>query len=157
MQPGYETIFEIGWRSFPWSGLVHPIPFIILGILLIGFSKSKQIYKVFGVALATLATVIFLFLAQSYLPDFIHLRGIYRSGGSTVVVGTVENFHPAPTLGAANESFSVNGINFTYNVLENTPCFYNAPAHRGPIRPGLEVRIYYNDRCIQRVDIRQSR
>jgi hypothetical protein len=75
------------------------------------------------------------------------------SGKSVVVEGIIQNFRPAPALGPATESFSVNGIVFSYDALEDTPCFHDAPIHRGPIQEGLKVRIPYNDSCIQRIDI----
>jgi hypothetical protein len=155
MPPDYRTIFEIEWRSFPWAGLFYDAPFIILGVFLFRFSRSKQIYKAVGLIVAILATLFLLLRASSFVPDFVSLRSAYRSGDSSVVVGTVENFNPAPPLGAANESFSIHGIVFSYNVLNDTSCFHNAPANKGPMLPGLEVRIYYKDDCIQRVDVHQ--
>jgi hypothetical protein len=155
MQPDYQTIFEIGWRSFPWGGLFHDAPFIILGVFLFRFSRSKQIYEAVGLIVAILATLFLLLSASSYVPEFVSQRGAYRNGDSSVVVGTVENFNPAPPLGAAKESFSVHGIIFSYYVGNDAPCFNNAPAYKGPIRQGSEVRIYYKGDCIQRVDIHQ--
>jgi hypothetical protein len=155
MQPDFQTVFEIGLRSFPWAEIMHPIPFIIVGILLARFSRGKQVYQLAGAIGAILASFFLLIAAGSLVPDFVRLRRAYRSGNTSVVVGTVENFHPAPALGAANESFSVQGVIFSYNVLDATPCFHNAPTHKGPIGPGLEVRIYYTNGCVQRVDIRR--
>jgi hypothetical protein len=155
IQPDFQTVFEIGRRSFPWGGLLHPVPFIALGILLFRFARGKEVYQLAGIIGAMLATLFLLIAVGSFVPDFIHLRRAYRSGDSSVIIGTVENFHPAPALGAANESFSVKGAIFSYNVLDANSCFHNAPAHKGPIRPGLEVRIYYKNGCIQRVDIHQ--
>jgi tellurite resistance protein TehA-like permease len=151
----YITLFEIGLKSFPWNGLLHPVPFILVGMLLFRFGKSKQIYQATGIIVAALATIIFLLAAVSLAPSFIELRRGFRSGNSSIVEGVVENFHPAPPLGAAEESFSVNGVNFSYNALDLTPCFHNAPFRKGPIRSGLAIRIYYNDGCIQRLDARQ--
>jgi hypothetical protein len=59
----------------------------------------------------------------------------------------------APALGPAIESFSVSGTPFSYNALDDTPCFHNAPVHRGPIREGLNVRLHYYEGCIQRVEV----
>jgi hypothetical protein len=154
-QADYQTIFEIGWRSFPWGGLLHPVPFIVVGILLFRFGRGKQVYKIAGILVAIVAAFFFFIAAASFVPTFVSLRNSYRSGDSSVVVGTVENFHPAPYLGGANESFSIKGAIFSNNVLDPTSCFHNAPAHNGPIRLGLEVRIYYKDGCVQRVDIHQ--
>ena len=133
--------------------LLHPVPFVVIGILLFRFGR-KQVYKVVGILVATVAAFFFLITAATLVPTFVSLRNPYRNGDSSVVVGTVENFHPAPYLGGANESFSIKRAVFSYNVLDPIPCFHNAPAYNGPIRPGLELRIYYKAGCIQRVDVR---
>jgi len=151
----YETVFEIGFRSFPWSGLLHPVPFILLGLLLFRFGRRKQIYQAVGIGAAVFATLFFFLGVVTLVPTFVELRHAYKSGHSLVVEGVVENFHPAPDLGAAEEFFYVGGIIFSYNALDMTPCFHNAPIHKGPIREGLNVRIFYKDACIQRVDIRR--
>jgi len=45
----YQTVFEIGLRSFPWGGLLHPLPFILLGLILYRVGRGKQIYQAVGV------------------------------------------------------------------------------------------------------------
>ena len=155
VQPEYETVFEIGLRFFPWGGLLHPLPFVILGLLLVRFSKGKQSLQIVGATVAVLASMFLVLLAVSLVPNFLRLRSTFRQGDSSVIQGTVESFRPAPSLGAAVESFSVNGVQFSYNVLASVSCFHNAPPHKGPVRAGLDVRIYYKDGCIQRVDIRR--
>lgn len=151
----YQTVFEIGFHSFPWGGLFHPVPFILLGLLLFRFGRSKQIYQAVGIIVAALATLFLFLAAVTLVPRFVKLRHAYNSGDSSVVEGVVDNFHPAPPLGAAKESFYVNGVNFSYDALDLTPCFHNAPIHKGPIKLGLNVRIFYKDACIQRVDVRR--
>jgi hypothetical protein len=123
IQTDYRTVFEIGIKSFPWGASLHPIPFIVLGVLLVRFAKSKQIYQIAGAVGAIFATLFLLIAAVSFVPNFVKLRHSYRSGQSSIVEGIVENFHPAPVLGAARESFSVHGIVFSYNVLDATPVF----------------------------------
>jgi hypothetical protein len=110
-QPEYQTIFEIGLRSIPWSTVLHPLPFIIIGVLLLRFARAKSA-QITGVAVASMATLFSLILAVISVAKFIKLRSAYRNGDSAVVQGFVENFHPAPPLGPARESFSVNGISF---------------------------------------------
>jgi hypothetical protein len=151
----YHTIFEIGLKSFPWRGLLHPVPFVLIGMLLFKFGKSKQIYQVTGIIVAALATLFFILIAFRLTADFVDTRHAFQSGNSSIIEGIVENFHPAPALGAANESFSVDGIDFSYNALDLTTCFHNAPFRKGPIKSGLAVRIYYENGCIQRLDSRQ--
>jgi len=151
--PHYETVFEIGLKSFPWADALHPAIAVVIGVPLFLFSKGKKFYGLVGLVLAIFGAFLVLIMAMVLVPKYISLRRAYVGGNSTIVEGVVENFHPAPTLGAARESFSVNGTVFDYNALDSTPCFHDAPFRKGPIRPGLEVRIFYRDGCIQRVDV----
>ena len=106
-----------------------------------------------GVFLVSIASLILLASLMVFIPNFAELRGAYVSGKSLLVEGVVQDFRPAPTIGPAEESFSVQGVLFSYNALDNTPCFHNAPFHGGPIREGLDVRIHYYGDCIQRVEV----
>jgi hypothetical protein len=151
----YKTVFEIGFRSFPWDFLFHPVLFVLIGVVLFRFGKGKQIYQATGSIVAVVAAFFILIGAISLVPEFIKVRHSYKSGDSSFVEGIVENFHEAPPLGAAKESFSVRGVNFSYNALDPVSCFHNAPFRRGPIRAGVAVRIFYQDGCIQRVDVRR--
>lgn len=157
LQSDYQTVFEIGIRSFSWSGLLHPVPFIVIGVLLFRFTRGKRVYQIVGALGAMFATLLFLVAVVSLVPEFVKLRRAYRSGDSSLVEGIVENFHPAPVLGALKESFSVRDVVFSYFPGDTTPCFHNDPPRRGPVRPGLDVRVYYKDGCIQRVDTRLTR
>lgn len=152
----YQTVFEIGFGSFPWARVIHALIFVAIGLLVMRFLKSKQIYLVVGIFVVSLASVFFLLYLVAFIPSFVKLRSDYVSGRSSTVEGIVQNFRPAPAIGIATESFSIHGVVFSYNALDDTPCFRNAPFHRGPIRDELDIRIHYNEDCIQRVDIRQD-
>ena len=153
--PGaYQTIFEIGFRSFPWSAFLSPVLFILLGIASYRFS-TRQFFKVFGLIGSAFGFLIVLVICVSLVPNYIRSRNTYKNGQTKVIEGTVENFRPMPPLGPTKESFSVGGVSFSYFVGDNSPCFTNGPMHKGPIYAGLNVRIYYNDGCIQRVDVRR--
>jgi hypothetical protein len=154
-QQNYQTVFQIGFASFPWLGLLPPGLIIVAGCALIRFNGGKQIRLAVGWLVIAFSLLFSLAVIGVRVPGFISAWRSYRVGNGSVIEGTVEDFHPMPVLGPANESFSVNGIAFSYNVLDDTPCFHNSPPHLGPIHSGLYVRIYYNDRCIQRVDVRR--
>ena len=151
----YHTIFELGLRSFPWSMVVSPLIFLAVGLLLIRFCKSKTFYVVSGAFVALMASLFILLALVNDIPNFWELRHAYVSGKSFVVEGIVQDFHPAPAIGPTKESFSVHGVPFSYYAADNTPCFTNAPLHKGPIREGLNVRIHYYDDCIQRIEVLQ--
>ena len=153
MDSHYQTVFELGIKSFPWAAALHPLPFIFGGIALMYFGRKKQSYQIAGAVITALATVIMFVSGMVLIPEFMKLKASYKQGDGGIVEGVVENFRPAPPLGPAKESFSVKGVLFSYNALDATPCFHNAPLHRGPIRAGIRVRIYYKNQCIQRVDV----
>ena len=89
--------------------------------------------------MAALATIFFVLLAATLVPSFLEVWHAYKSGGSSVVEGVVEDFRPAPVLGSAEESFSVQGVNFSYNALDLTSCFHDTPFRKGLIRPSLAM------------------
>lgn len=150
----YTTVFEIGFRSFPWSALINPLFFALLGFVFYGFSK-QQIRQVVGVVVFGMGLIFFLIISTRLIPDFARARSEYVNGQSSVVEGTITDFRPMPDLGPSEESFSVGGVRFSYYVGDWSPCFNNSPRRKGPARAGLNVRIYYRDTCIQRVDIQR--
>lgn len=154
-QTNYQTIFEIGLRSFAWGALFHPTIFIVIGLLLVRFSKGRAYFQFVGGAGALFGGLIFLLAAIVMVPEFIDARHAYVKGDTSIIQGTVENFRPTHALGPSEESFSVKGVKFSYYIGDSTPCFHNDPRFKGPLHAGLDVRIYYKDACIQRVDVRQ--
>jgi hypothetical protein len=152
-QTNYQTVFHIGLNSFPWFFMLPFVLLIAIGYALIRFSDGKQIRFAVGYLMIIWCSLLIVLANLNLIPKFVEARHAYLNGDSSVIEGTVESFHPMPTLGVADESFSVNGKAFLYNVLDPTPCFHNSPPHGGPIHSGLSVRIYYKDQCIQRVDV----
>ena len=153
-QESYQTIFELGYSSFPWASVARPVVFVAIELLLAWLFRKKMFYFIFGGFVASMASIMLLTSMVVLVPHFVECHSAYVSGKSIVVDGVVENFHPAPAIGPAAESFTVRGILFSYNKLDYSPCFHNAPLRGGPIRDGLHVRIHYNDECIQRVELR---
>ena len=154
-QESYQTIFELGFRTFPWAGVGHTLIVLPIGLILMRFPKSRR-FALAGVFMVSMASFFFLISLLAFVPKFIELRSAYVSGKSEVVEGVVKNFHPAPKIGSAEESFSVRGILFSYYAGDSTPCFHNAPFHGGPLREGINVRIHYYEGCIQRIDVLQN-
>jgi hypothetical protein len=148
----YDTVFEIGLKSFPWSTLLHPLFFLVGGALLVRFGKQRKVFQLVGILVGLLSILFLLIALVTLVPPFLKARHDYRAGSTSVVEGTVEEFHPAPALGPAREHFSINGVIFSYNVLDPSPCFHNEPFQKGRVHSGSRVRIHYNGACIQRVD-----
>ncbi|MGB7264831.1 MAG: hypothetical protein WBC92_04920, partial [Terracidiphilus sp.] len=115
-QENYQTIFEVGFRSFPWASVCQPLVLLPIGLFLMWFRKGKRLALV-GMLIVSAALFFFLISILVYLPGFIKSRDAYVSGKSAVVEGVVEDFSPAPMIGPATESFSVRGISFSYNAI----------------------------------------
>lgn len=150
----YHTVFRMGLVSFPWSAFGHSSVLIALGLLVIRFTKTERpkfvggLATFIGLGLAVLTSV-------GVVPHYMRLRNTYATGHTTVVEGPVEDFHPMAGRASATESFSVGNVTLSYDAMENTPCFNNRPPFKGLIYEGLNVRVFYNEGCIQRIDVRR--
>lgn len=87
MANNYRTIFELGFRSFPWSRVIQPIVFIIMGLLLIKLLKSKKYFVIVGVFVASIASLVLLTSLVIFVPNFVSLRSAYASGKSAILEG----------------------------------------------------------------------
>ena len=75
--------------------------------------------------------------------DYWTLRSALIQKRCKVAEGRVTNYSPMPAEGHKEESFNVNGEFFHYSDFSLTAGFNNATSLGGPIREGLQVRIYY--------------
>ena len=162
-QSGFQTVFEIGLTAFPWRGFAICAAFSVLGMGLIRFSGAPALgspkvaraaRQIVGGFLVAFSLLLILLLGIRQIPDFVEKWHAYSSGKYSVVEGPVESFHPMPFGGHQNEWFRVHETSFSYSSYDETPCFHSAASHGGPIRSGLNVRIYFIDGCILRVDVR---
>jgi hypothetical protein len=79
-----------------------------------------------------------------------------RSGDFQVVQGEVRDYKPMPSRGKGSESFTVNGIHFSYSDGDlSRGGFNNAALHGGPIREGLYVRICHRDGRVLKIEVRK--
>ena len=149
----YQTVFELGLRSFPWSVFIVPSGLMALGFALFRFFKQEIARAVGGVMFAFGACLLVILCVE--VPSrFNELRRAYMTGETLVTEGQVENFQPVPFLGPSTESFFVSGVHFSYNVGDATPCFHDAFPYKVPIHAGQYVRVHYINGCIQRLEIR---
>ena len=95
-------------------------------------------------------------IENAQIQYFIH--NTYQEGKSFVVEGEVEDFHPMPETLHDSESFSVNGIKFSYNNHKES-YYYSKCAFDGGVitRNSQKVKIWYietDDECryIVRID-----
>ncbi len=88
--------------------------------------------------------------------SFLSGRETLLSGKADYLEGSVENFIPMPYQGHASESFTVKGIPFRYSDYEITSGFNQTASHGGPIREGMQVRIWHSGNNILKLEIPKS-
>jgi hypothetical protein len=154
---GYRTVFEVSVSTLPWW-----IPLLGLVVAAIGIffffngrrtprSAGRMAFGVYAIVFGALITVVTLFVIRR---DYCGIRGAYASHRYSVVEGRVEDFVPMPPGGHRDESFSVGGMRFSYSGYTVTPCFHQTAVQGGPIRDGINIRVFYIGGCIVRLDVR---
>jgi hypothetical protein len=164
-QINYRTAFTVIQQSVPWQER-----FIVPGIVLFGvicgvvaiiqirgrLPKILIIPTVFVSALFLLVSI-YLFDVPGVQDMYARSKDAYVQGRYSVIEGIVTNFHPMPYSGHAEETFSVNGVQFSYSDFILIPCFNNTASHGGPIHEGLRARIAYSGNCILKLEVAGSR
>ena len=70
----------------------------------------------------------------------------YEIGNYEIVEGLVENFEPMPYEGHGDESFEINGVEFSYSDYRKICGYNNAKSHGGVIEgDGQHLKIGYID------------
>jgi hypothetical protein len=164
-QSDYYTVFTVLQQSVPWQErfiLPGIILFGIIGAVIAIIQRRGRLSKSFIVLTAVVCAVFLLLAAYAYSAPgvqdmYARAREAYVRGQYSTVEGTVTNFHPMPYSGHPNETFSVNGMQFSYSDYVLIPCFNNTSSHGGPIHEGLRVRIAYSGNCILKLEVSQNR
>jgi len=151
----HQTVFTVLQKSPPWwlSAVVPTAVLAFTVLAIVAFVK----YKTRRVAVV-IAYVAMLFLVMTLSPAgvsdmYARARDTDVKGDYSIAEGTVANFHPMPYSEHQNETFAVNGVEFSYSDYVVVPCFNNTASHGGPIREGLRVRIAYSGDCILKLEI----
>ena len=90
------------------------------------------------------------------VPGHLSLRSALQRGHCAVVEGVITNFQPMPSTGHGAESFTVNGVHFSYSDFIITPGFHRTNYRKGPVSDGLHVRIHYRGQDIARLEIAEE-
>lgn len=159
----YQVAFEIA------SGGLGSLSFALPGLLFagVGFfliknrerlskNRPKWFVNVFSWFFFSFAILWTLIAGLGIGFQQYQLRSDYARGDFDVVEGIVENFDPMPYEGHKSETFTVNGVKFSYSDYRVTPGFNNTASHGGPIREGLSVRISYIGNTILKLEVAQS-
>lgn len=164
-QSDYYTVFTVLQQSVPWQArLILPgiILFGIIAAVVAIIQRWGRLSKSFIVLTVVVCAVFLLlafyaFRAPGVEDMYARAREAYVQGQYSTVEGTVTNFHPMPYSGHQDETFSVNGMQFSYSDYVLIPCFNNTSSHGGPIHEGLRVRIAYSGNCILKLEVSRSR
>jgi hypothetical protein len=151
----YQTVFTVLQKSPPWwvSAFVPTAVAALTVLAIVAFVRCKT--RRVAVVVAYVAMV---FMAMTLSPAgvsdmYARARNSYVKGDYSIAEGTVANFHPMPYSGHPNETFSINGVEFSYSDYIVVPCFNNTASHGGPLRDGLRVRIAYSGNCILKLEV----
>ena len=152
----YQTVFEITDKGFPWWPTAVGLGFVGWFLLIVRYGhKRNQRYKIiFGYLMAAFMLMLTALTFALMYTDYRNLKRAYERGDYKVVEGRVENFRPMPFEGHTNESFTVQGVKFSYSDYYLIPGFNKTSSHGGPIREGLQVRIAYRNGTILRLEIK---
>jgi hypothetical protein len=156
--PEYRTVFTILEKPVqPWLQVIVPAVVVVLtAIALVAFLKFKTRRVLVGVlyVISIFTTVL---LSRAGISDMYgRARETYARGDYSIAEGEVTEFHPMPYSGHQRETFSVNGVQFSYSDYVINPCFNNTASHGGPIRAGERVRIAYSGDCIFKLEIKED-
>ena len=147
------NILDSGYRQwwFPAIGLLV----LTVGIVILNQKKRKNAaFKKAGLIIFCLLWTLAAF-AITYV-DYSNCYHALSSGEASYVEGTVDNFVQLPDQwNEKKESFTVNGVPFSYSDYVVTAGFNKTRSHGGPIHQGLPVRIWYVGNEIVKLEIKR--
>ena len=156
----YHIVFSVLQKSVPWQPLAVPPLIAAAATFILGYAVWKRtvpVLQALAVYLMILLAVIFISGGSQLRESFAQAKDGYSHGHYRVIEGNVTNFRPMPFAGHKMETFSVAGVPFSYSDYILSPCFNNTTSHGGPIHDGLPVRISYNENCILKLEVADTR
>lgn len=106
--------------------------------------RRNRFRVLFGMLTGTIALFISAVTIFYNVSLFRETKKLYEAEQYNVIEGIVEDFHPMPYSGHREESFTVNGVKFSYSDFDVSYYgFNNTESHGGPISPGRRVRLSY--------------
>ena len=106
-------------------------------------ANGQELLSWFARVLAALAAVWTLVTGVRMSSEYLSLRRALASDGTRVVEGTISDLHIPPIWERAPESFTVQGVRFSYAASEFTGAFNTPSTYGGPVRVGRHVRVHY--------------
>lgn len=144
----YTEYFNIITNGAPNGSLFLPIAiiFLVYGLLFFRFKKlqSKMIKILpFIIIISIIASI---YSNSVTNKEYKILKNVLINKEHSVVEGVVKDFIPMDEFNP--ESFSVNGIVFSYRNDEKSGSFNTLASNGSPIKNGLDVRLFYYENSI---------
>ncbi|MBP6012346.1 MAG: hypothetical protein KBA31_08980 [Alphaproteobacteria bacterium] len=154
----FVTVFDIAEADQSnWWFAVGLLAFVslafVVGVSTSSISRPRR--RLFLGSLIVIDLLIGLSLWAGYQED-LRLRQARSSGDFSTVEGKVENFDERFDDDTEMESFSVEGVQFSYDGRRLTAAFHHVARNGGPIRSGANVRVSYVGDRIIRIDINRA-
>ena len=161
----YQTVYDIR-ESIPWDSFL----FVSVGLLIMavggwmwlvahdkvpqGLAKvleqlprrrppSKQSLRTSSFVVMAFGVLWIFFAGTGIIGGWLTYRAALDAGEHELAEGIVEDFQPLARHADTPESFTVNGVYFSYSDYNISPAFKTSQSKGGPIREGLAVRISY--------------
>lgn len=170
----YKTVYEIGKFDFHIG-----LSYFVLVLLLVAFTftvvhnikynitlnqetnhrqvVTERVFAIFGLCVVS---CVFLVALTTTIIDYYNIQKIYNDRNLLIVEGEVEDFIPMELEGHSSESFTVNGVNFTYSRSVPTYGYHLAKVDGGYIKGnGQKIKIHYvnynNNNLILKLEIEE--
>ena len=149
---GFE--FHISMLAAPFMSAIGIIFFIrpdlfykINNINTVDIDSQKTAKQTMRFFLAVWTLVALTFSLMEFMSNYGMYRTVsvpYKSGSYSTVEGYVKNFDPMPVQGHKQESFTINGVKFSYTDFSTIQGYHNARSKGGVIRGnGQHLKIKY--------------
>ncbi len=162
----YQLVFDSATANYEgWVFLPFGLLFVVIGCVLV-FDRDfladitpiwwRAVISWFFLLVSVVCTVL---VTWGTVSDYFELRIASRNNTCTLVSGVVSEFSRRPSgRGATTESFSVDGVPFSFSDRQVSGGFHQTTAQGGPLREGVPVRICYvpgewDDHDIVRLEI----
>lgn len=117
--------------------------FIIAGSSLESDGEIKKTVRVVSYTAMIILTMNFFALDKGLLDCYCKIEEQYKVGQYQVISGEVHDFVPSRLTNKGDESFSVNGIIFEYDMMEYKIGYQRTKPFGGKIRNGQQLQIKY--------------
>jgi len=130
--------------TYPAMWLLPAIPIAIGVMLLVAHRllrpREERTRAVPLVIVAMTVAIAGTTVVGTILPNYALARAV-RDRNYQVVEGIIMDFHPQLPAAREYERFTVGGVPFEYTQSDFSIAFNHTAANRGPIHPGLHVRV----------------